>query len=141
MELFLFWFVGAVVVGIIANARGRSGFGYAALSLILSPVIAVVLVLALPNLVMKSSTGETITQYSHVRCPDCRELVRRDAVKCKHCGSALTPTPLEPTPAPKPPPSPASSTRVVDRGDGKWTVGKFEFDSEEAAQLFAASRR
>ncbi|MCU0920185.1 MAG: zinc ribbon domain-containing protein [Burkholderiaceae bacterium] len=26
-----------------------------------------------------------------VRCPDCRELVRGDARKCKHCGSALTP--------------------------------------------------
>ena len=26
-----------------------------------------------------------------VRCPDCRELVRFDATKCKHCGAALTP--------------------------------------------------
>lgn len=27
-----------------------------------------------------------------VRCPECRELVRGDARKCKHCGSALTPS-------------------------------------------------
>lgn len=26
-----------------------------------------------------------------VHCPDCRELVRADARKCKHCGTALTP--------------------------------------------------
>lgn len=26
---------------------------------------------------------------THVRCPDCRELVRKDATKCKHCGTAL----------------------------------------------------
>lgn len=30
------------------------------------------------------------------RCPECRELVRADARKCKHCGSALQPQP-EPT--------------------------------------------
>lgn len=27
----------------------------------------------------------------HTKCPECRELVLRDARKCKHCGSALTP--------------------------------------------------
>lgn len=27
----------------------------------------------------------------HMRCPECRELVRRDARKCKHCQAALTP--------------------------------------------------
>jgi TM2 domain-containing membrane protein YozV len=30
---------------------------------------------------------------THVKCPDCRELVLRDARKCKHCGSALQPLP------------------------------------------------
>ena len=28
---------------------------------------------------------------THVRCPECRELVIRDARKCKHCGCALIP--------------------------------------------------
>lgn len=28
---------------------------------------------------------------THVRCPDCAELVRREARKCKHCGCALVP--------------------------------------------------
>lgn len=28
---------------------------------------------------------------THVRCPSCRELVRMDATKCKHCGTALLP--------------------------------------------------
>jgi TM2 domain-containing membrane protein YozV len=31
------------------------------------------------------------TPETHVRCPDCRELVRKDARKCKHCGTALIP--------------------------------------------------
>ena len=28
---------------------------------------------------------------SHVHCPDCREFVRKDAKKCKHCGCPLIP--------------------------------------------------
>lgn len=31
------------------------------------------------------------TPETHVRCPDCRELVRRDARRCKHCGITLVP--------------------------------------------------
>jgi len=32
-----------------------------------------------------------VTTETHVRCPDCRELVRKDARKCKHCGTPLVP--------------------------------------------------
>ena len=28
---------------------------------------------------------------THVKCPECRELVLRDARKCKHCGCRLIP--------------------------------------------------
>lgn len=28
---------------------------------------------------------------THVRRPDCRELVRMDATRCRHCGVALVP--------------------------------------------------
>lgn len=31
------------------------------------------------------------TPETHVRCPDCRELVRMDARRCKHCGVGLIP--------------------------------------------------
>jgi hypothetical protein len=28
---------------------------------------------------------------THVKCPDCRELILKDARKCKHCGCNLVP--------------------------------------------------
>lgn len=31
------------------------------------------------------------TPETHVKCPDCRELVRKDARKCRHCGCDLVP--------------------------------------------------
>lgn len=31
------------------------------------------------------------TPDTHVKCPDCKELVRKDARVCKHCGCKLVP--------------------------------------------------
>jgi len=49
MELILFYLVLAVVVGVAASARDRSGGGWFLLAVITSPLIAGVLVLLLPN--------------------------------------------------------------------------------------------
>ena len=35
--------------------------------------------------------GSAISPDTHVRCPDCREFVFKDANKCKHCGTSLIP--------------------------------------------------
>lgn len=32
---------------------------------------------------------DTPTAETHVRCPDCAELVRKEATKCRHCGCVL----------------------------------------------------
>lgn len=92
MGIFLFWLGASVVVGIIASSRGRSGFGWLILSLLISPLLAGILVLALGA--PKNASPDTPSPLTHVRCPDCKELVLAAAVKCKHCGTALTPTDL-----------------------------------------------
>ena len=46
LEILLFWVVGAIVVGIVANNKGRSGFGWFVLGLLISPLLAGLLVLA-----------------------------------------------------------------------------------------------
>jgi hypothetical protein len=50
MELVLFYFALAAVVGVAANARGRSAVGWFLLSLVISPLIAGLLVIALPRI-------------------------------------------------------------------------------------------
>jgi hypothetical protein len=98
MELVAFWFIGAVVVGVIAASKGRTGFGWFVLSVLLSPLLIGILVLALPATTPAIvSIGEQISPATHVRCPECRELVRWDARKCKHCGIALSPLAAPPT--------------------------------------------
>jgi hypothetical protein len=49
MQIALVWFLLAVVVGVAANTRGRFGFGWFLLAVVLSPLIAGLLVLALPR--------------------------------------------------------------------------------------------
>src|SRR4051812_18162331 len=49
MELVVFYLIFCFAVGVIANARGRSGVGWALLSLVISPLIAVVIVALIPS--------------------------------------------------------------------------------------------
>lgn len=87
MELIGFWFVCAIIVAIIASSRGRSGFGWFLLAMIFSPLLMGILVLCMGR--PSDSSEDKPTAKTHVRCPDCRELVRYDATKCKHCSAAL----------------------------------------------------
>lgn len=90
MEVILLWLGLSVVVGIAASSRGRSGFGWFLLSIFFTPLLTLLAVLVMPG-VRRDASGDAITSTSHVRCPDCRELVRADALKCKHCGTGLKP--------------------------------------------------
>jgi hypothetical protein len=38
-----------------------------------------------------SSQRDSPSPSTHVRCPDCRELVHKEAHVCKHCGCKLVP--------------------------------------------------
>lgn len=40
-----------------------------------------------------SAPADAPTDATHVRCPACAEPVRREAIKCKHCGGTLVPQP------------------------------------------------
>jgi hypothetical protein len=49
MIIFLFWIGFAVIVGIAASHRGRSGLGWGLLAILISPLLAGLLVLVLPR--------------------------------------------------------------------------------------------
>lgn len=50
MEIFILWLVFAGLVGALASSRGRSGFGFFLLSVLLSPLVGLVIVLVIRNL-------------------------------------------------------------------------------------------
>lgn len=89
----IFWLFLCVLIGIFAHKRGRFGFGWGIVSLTLSPLVGWLIVLALPDVgkstESKDGLGNAITEATHKRCPACREVIRRDALKCRHCGEVI----------------------------------------------------
>jgi hypothetical protein len=83
------WIVFSIGVGIIAAVRARSFFGWAFLSLIVSPLLAVIILALIP----RGDADKGPTRDTHVKCPDCAELVRKEARVCRHCGCRLVPQP------------------------------------------------
>jgi hypothetical protein len=90
MELtfFIFWMAFSVVVAIGAAGRGRHGPGWFLLSMVISPLLAFLLLMMLPS--RSKSSGAPETQELR-KCPDCAELILREAKKCKHCGAVVEP--------------------------------------------------
>lgn len=43
-------------------------------------------------LAVRSRSGPKPSPATHVKCPECRELVLHDAKVCKHCGCRLIPS-------------------------------------------------
>ena len=92
MEWVIFWLGFAIASGVVASAKGRSGFGWFLLGLLFS-FFALIIVACLPSrqAVVVRSAEPMPTPDTHVKCPDCKELVLRDARVCKHCRCRLVP--------------------------------------------------
>ena len=88
MEIALFWIIFSIIVGIAAGSRGRSSGGWCVLAMLISPVLALILLVLLPKL---KGEGAAPSPSTHVKCHDCAELVLKDARVCKHCGCRLVP--------------------------------------------------
>lgn len=84
--LIIVWLALAIVIGSIASGRGRSGFGWFLLALLVSPLLAAVLLLLVgPG---KGTGGALI-------CSACGGHVSPQFSVCRHCGRDLkSPRPL-----------------------------------------------
>src|SRR5260370_31262786 len=71
----ILWLGLAIATGAAASSRGRSGIGWFLLAVIISPLIALILLMAF--------------QPRHVgpskKCKFCRSEIDRDAMVCPHC--------------------------------------------------------
>jgi hypothetical protein len=99
MELFglfllLIWVVGAILCGVVAGARNRSGPGWGALALLVSPLLVVLVLIAMP-VVPAASAGPSVPSddpsagglrgYGPGRCVACGVPVAEDAKACPAC--------------------------------------------------------
>jgi len=79
MEFLFFWIIFTVLIGIWASNLGRNVFLCILGSLLLSPMLVAIYLLI---------AGKSDELYK--KCPQCAELVKKEALVCKHCGSKLT---------------------------------------------------
>ncbi len=85
------WIFFAFLVGVAASKYGKSGFLWFVISIIVSPLVASIalIVFLLPSK-DKATTG-SIAAVDHPllnkQCPSCAEVIKLEALKCKHCGA------------------------------------------------------
>lgn len=89
------WLILSLVVGALSRNRGHSFIAGTLFALVLSPLIAGIIVLVRrPN--TAKLEARAVKAGLSKKCPQCAEVVRAEAVKCKHCGFDFPP--------PEPPP-------------------------------------
>lgn len=81
----IFYIIFCFLVGYFASRRGRSGWGFGLLSLIVSPLIGIIIVLILPQNTAVADERAVATGQMR-KCEKCAELVKAEAAVCKHCG-------------------------------------------------------
>lgn len=83
--IYFVWFIFALGCAIYASNKGRDGGRWFVISLLLSPLIGFILLLA-----SKDISEQTALADGHVKkCPQCAEFIKPDAIKCKHCGASI----------------------------------------------------
>lgn len=85
MNIAIIWIVLSLVVGAYAFKKGRNGFVYFLMALLLSPFLGWYIVLVSDDL----SNDDNLLSGVLKKCPVCAELVKSEALKCQHCGGAL----------------------------------------------------
>jgi hypothetical protein len=77
-----FWILPSIGVGWIATQKGRSGAGFFLLSLLISPVIAVLVLIALPVVAPRAHASSA---SGFVLCLNCRRPISNRAIECRFC--------------------------------------------------------
>jgi len=89
MEWFLIWMLCAIFSAVIASSKRRSSGGWFVLGFLFGP-FALISVGLMPAL--REETKPATPNATDLRkCPQCAEMIKREAKKCRYCGSEIEP--------------------------------------------------
>jgi len=78
------WLILAILVGVYANGKGKSGFLYFILSVLLSPLVGFLIAV-----ISEDNEKELVEQGKKRKCLNCGELIRPEAKVCQFCNSKI----------------------------------------------------
>ena len=108
----LAWFILALACCQIARSKGLSVNGWGVLSLLFGPFALAGVLLANPDYTAlekgRARTGEMR------RCPQCDELIRKAAIKCRYCGSEISRPKIAKSESDFVPPRPPARPRLLE---------------------------
>lgn len=77
------------VTAVWAESKGRSAGFFFLLALVCTPLVGILAAAGVKRY-DKVLEKEQITDCTHKRCPDCAEIVRAAALKCRYCGADVS---------------------------------------------------
>jgi len=92
MEYAVIWLFFAIIAAALASAKGRSGLAWFCLGLLFGPFAWAVALL--PSLKPRPWNFLPAAPEKLRPCPECAELIKPEARKCRFCRSPVTPLPI-----------------------------------------------
>jgi hypothetical protein len=84
-----FWLMFSFIIGIWSVRKGGNFIAGFFFSLLLSPLIAALIVAVRPP-IKKTIEERELADGQSKKCPQCAELIRSEAKKCRFCGAELS---------------------------------------------------
>jgi hypothetical protein len=85
--LLLLWCICGLITGVIAANKGREGCLWFFIGILLGPFGIILALVTSPN--RKELDKQAVAFGEMKKCPYCAELIKKEAVKCRYCGTDL----------------------------------------------------